>query len=113
MLWQPLRCSVSIMPGQCLGGDLLPLIELADIVVLAEDAGEVAAGEEDGAGARAAYEGRLLPEMGRIAVDPGLPANPAKAALILKAVDFAAAGADVARLQAGHGRAGARFEIFR
>jgi hypothetical protein len=50
--------------------------------------------------------------MGRITVDSGMPANPAKASLILKAVYFTEAGANVAGLQAEEGLAGALFQNF-
>jgi hypothetical protein len=48
-------------------------LELADLVILAEDTGQVALGEEDGAGAVHAHQWLLLAKMRRIATDPDVP----------------------------------------
>jgi len=85
--------------GQLLCLHLMAKILLADIPVLAEDAGEVAAGEEDGARARVAHQGRLLPKVRSIAGHPGPPAGAAVAPLIFQAVHLAAAGTDLTGLE--------------
>ena len=92
--------------GQANGAYFGALIQLADLVVLAEDAGKVAAGEEDGAGAVHAHQGRLLAEVRSVAVDPGVPFSTAEAQLVLQAVDAAMSGADLAGFKPGDGLAG-------
>jgi hypothetical protein len=89
------------------------LVELADIVVLAEYAEEIAAGEEDGAGAAAAHQGRLLPEVGSKAGNAREAAGATVAALVKETVHAADAGAKVARLQVGEGEGRPVLQNFR
>jgi hypothetical protein len=93
--------------GQDFRGDLSSLIKLADIVVLAKDAREIAPGEEYGAAAAAAYKRSLFTEVGRVAGYFGQSADATKATLVLQAVSATVPGADLTRLQAGLGPAGA------
>ena len=58
------------------------MIQLAYLVVLAEDAGQVAPGEEDGAGAARAHQRWLLAKVRSVAVDPGVPLSMAEAFLV-------------------------------
>jgi len=51
--------------------------EMADFVVLTEDAAQVAGGKKDGAGAVAAHQGTLLAEMGAVARDRSKSPNAA------------------------------------
>lgn len=72
-----------------------------DVVVLAKDAAEVAAGEEDGAGAGVALDAGFLAEVRGDDVDRGgFRADQAEARLDV-AVDAAAAGAEVAVPEVG------------
>src|SRR5687767_15220384 len=66
---------------------------LADVVVLAEDAAQVAVPEEDGAGAPPTAEAVFFAEMGEVGGDDGVPAGLAGGPLVLQPVDPAVAGA--------------------
>jgi len=62
--------------------------EVADVIVLAEDAAETAAGEEDGAGAVGADEGALFTKVGAEGGDAGLATGTAEAVLVGAAVNI-------------------------
>jgi hypothetical protein len=66
---------------------------LADVGVLAEDAAQVAAGEEDGAAAAPAAQAVFLAVVGEVAADPGEAAGQAGGRLVGQPVDAAVAGA--------------------
>ena len=68
--------------GQVPRRDLPPGLLLADVIVLTEEAGEIAAGEEYGARAGTANKAVLLPEVGGVAGDACKPAGAAEAPLI-------------------------------
>ena len=73
-------------------------------MVLAEDAAEVASGEEDGAGAVVALNAGLFAEMGRDDIDLcGLGADEAGSSRFV-AVHAAASGAEVTISEVGVGR---------
>src|SRR5439155_6184547 len=84
---------------------------LADVVVLAEDAAEVAVAEEDGAGAVPAPEAVLFAEVGEGAGDHGVAAGLARGPLVGQPVDPAIAGADPAVGQSRDGAADAFPEL--
>ena len=72
-------------------------------MILAEDAAEIAAGEEDGPGAVVSLYARFLAEVGRDNVDfCGLGANEADAGLFV-AIYATPAGAKVAVFEVGVG----------
>jgi len=98
--------------GESRRGDLPAHVLLADIVVLAEDAGQIAAGKEDGARAVATNEGRLFAEVRGKAGHSGPSPGTAEAAFIPQAVHAAAPGADLAGRQAGHSSMGAILQNF-
>jgi len=90
--------------------DFCAPVLLADLVVLAEDAGEVAAGKEYGPRAAATDEGRFLTEMRSEACYAGVSPAAAEAHVSGGAVGSAAPGADVAGLKAGESGTGAILE---
>ncbi len=101
------------LPGGSAGHDHVPVAELlggqvhavtgvGDVVVLAEDAAQVAHAEEDGAAAVVALDAGLLAEVGGDDVDLGLLADEAHARGLV-AVDAAETGAQVAVAQVGVG----------
>ena len=67
--------------------NLASFVALADVVILAEDAAQVAAGQKDRAAAAAAGQGALLAEVRAVAGDHRRGADPAGAALAFEAVD--------------------------
>ncbi len=76
-----------------MGADLLRRFgSLANAIVLAEAAVEVAAGEEEGAGTVNADQRLFLPEMGSVAGDPGMRPCRTETRLSCKPVDSAATG---------------------
>jgi hypothetical protein len=90
--------------GQVLRLYLLAGAALADLIVLAILAAQIAPGEKDGARSAAAHQGVFLAKVGAIAGDDGPLAGAAAGALGAQAaVDPALAGADVAGFQAGIG----------
>jgi hypothetical protein len=84
--------------GQPFGHDGLALHLPGDVVVLAEDAAEVAPGEEDRPRAAPAAQAVLLAEMREVGGDDRLPPDRAEAGDVGAAVDLAAAWADEAAL---------------
>lgn len=89
--------------GQLFRGSVEAIALVCDVVVLAEDAAEVASREEDGARAVVALYARLLAEMGRYDIDlGGLGADEADACLF-PAIHSAASRAEVAVSQVGVG----------
>src|SRR3972149_682510 len=91
--------------GQALGRDFLAAHLVADIVVLAEQATEVAAGEEDRAGAATADEWRLFAKVRAVAGDAGEVAALAVARRTGSAVNVAGAGTERTGGQQAAGRA--------
>ncbi len=88
--------------GQLFGLHLLPHANLADLVILAVLAGQVAPGEKDGARSTPAHQGGLLAKVRTIAGDNGPLAGVAAGALCAQAAIHAAlAGAQIAGFQAG------------
>src|SRR5215211_5067401 len=81
-----------------LGRDELALHLPRDVVVLAEDAAEVAPGEEDRPRAAPAAKAVLLAEVREVGGDDRLPPDRAEAGDVGPAVDLAAARADDAAL---------------
>ena len=79
--------------AESLDGEVVAFARLTPRVVLAVDAAEGAMGEEDGAGAPAAADGRFLAEMGPVAEDARQDARAAVTGLSGDAVDAAGAGA--------------------
>lgn len=57
------RLQLQVPLGQLLGGQVEAVALVGDVVVLAEDAAQVAAAEEDGAAAVVALQARLLAEV--------------------------------------------------
>ncbi len=88
--------------GQLFRLHLLPHANLADLIVLAVLAGQVAPGEKDGARSAPSHQGRLLAKVRSIARDDGPLAGVATRALRAQtAIHAALAGAEVAGFQAG------------
>src|SRR5271157_5897266 len=67
----------------------VPLSHVCDIIVLAEDAAQVAVGEEYGAGAMISDQWRFFPEMGKGAGDFQFCAGPAVSGFAIHATDKA------------------------
>lgn len=88
------------------------MIQLADLEVLAEDTGEIAAGKEDGAGATGSDKGRLLAKVRRVAVDPSLSLSSTEANLVFKAVDSTMSRTDLATFEPRDGLFGSFFQDF-
>jgi len=82
--------------AELLGADGLALAEVAYVVVLAEDATEVAAGEEDGTASAGADENGLFTVMRADRTYFQLIGNTAEAGLTFGAAGFALAGAECA-----------------
>ena len=78
-------------------GEVVALALLADLPVLAEDAGEVAAGEEDGARPAPSDERALLAEVRPGAVDTRLHPDAAAANLTVRSICTALVWAEAAR----------------
>ena len=76
---------------------------MCDVVVLAEDAAEVASREEDGARAMVALDAGLFAEMGGYDVDFGAFGGDQAEAGLLIAVDSAKPRAEVAVAEVGRG----------
>ena len=76
---------------------------MCNVVVLAEDAAEVASGKEDGAGAVMALDAGLFAEMGSYDIDLGGLGTDEADAGSFPAVDSAAPRAEVAVAQVGIG----------
>ena len=85
--------------GQFLRFDFLPVAQLADVVVLAELAVEVAPGEEDGAGATPPSQWVLFPQVGVVTGDDGPHAGLTRTGTLV-AVHAALPAAEVAGVQA-------------
>ena len=90
--------------GQLLRRGVEAVASVRNVVVLAEDAAEVAAREEDGPRAAVALDARLLAEMGGDDVDGGGAGADEAEARRLPAVDAAASRAEVAVPEVGVGR---------
>jgi len=86
-------------PRQAVKGDLPALGEMADGVVLAERAAQVAMSEEDRSRAANPDERPFFAEMGRIGRNFGEVTGSAGASLSLEPVDAAVAGTDAAIFQ--------------
>jgi hypothetical protein len=74
------------------------LAQLADLVVLAEDAAQITAGEEDRAAAAPAAQAVFLAAVGKEAGDDGVAANPADGPLVLQPVNATITRADYSPL---------------
>jgi hypothetical protein len=61
---------------------------VADVIILAEEAAEIAVGEKDSSRAAISDQRRLLPEMGKYARDHQLTSRPAVTQLSLGSVDL-------------------------
>jgi hypothetical protein len=68
-------------------GGFLPSTQVADIIILAEEAPKVTMGEEDGSRATISDQRRLLPEMGKNTRDHQLTSRLAVAQLSLGSVN--------------------------
>ena len=89
--------------GQLFRRGVEPIALMRDVVVLAEDAAEVASGKEDGARAVVALDAGFLAKVGGYDIDlGGLGADEADTGPF-PAVDAAASGAEVAIAQVGIG----------
>lgn len=89
--------------GQLFRRGVEAVAAVRDVVVLAEDAAEVAAGEEHGAGAMVALDAGLLAEVGGDDVDfGGRGADEAEAGFFIP-IDSALARAEVAMFEMGIG----------
>jgi hypothetical protein len=86
-------------PGQPFGGDLTAFAEMADRIVLAEPAAQVAVGEEDRARSVLADQWPFLAEVGRVGRHRGKEAGSAGSFFSLEAVDPAEAGTQGAALK--------------
>ena len=95
---------LDIPSGQLLRRGVEAVALVRNVVVLAEDAAEVAAREEDGARAIVALDARLLAEVGGDDVDRGGAGADEAEARRLPAVDAAASRAEVAVPEVGVGR---------
>jgi hypothetical protein len=80
--------------GEPLGRDELTAHLPRDVVVLAEDAAEVAAGEEDRPRAASAAQAVLLAEVREVRGDDGVPADRTETGHVRPPVDLAAARTD-------------------
>jgi len=89
--------------GQVAGRCLRPNARLADVVILTEDAAQVAHREEDSAAAFDAAEAVLFTEMGEIAGHQGEATCFADGRFICQAVDVAVPRTDPALGQTGDG----------
>jgi hypothetical protein len=97
--------------GESTGIDILArCLTLADVIILAKAATEVAASEKDGAGTALADQRRFLAEVRAIAGYPGQKSNAAATGLTGQPVDLAAAGAQSAAGQHLPGTVGALTE---
>ena len=85
--------------GQILDADLLAFPPVADLVVLAKNAVQVAVGEKDGAGPLAAHQGVFLAEMGPIRRHHGLIPGAAQPQLPVMPVHQAVPGTEIALAQ--------------
>jgi hypothetical protein len=85
--------------GQLLGRHLLALSQLADFVVLAINAPQIAAGEKDRARALPAAKRRLFPMMRTMAGHEGLGSHEAEAEVAFNSINRAMAGTDMATSQ--------------
>ena len=83
-------------PRQIFRPDFHAGVGLADVVVLAEDAAKIAAGEKDGAAAVPSAQAVLLAVVGSEARHASPPAHPAHAAIVFEAIDSAGPGAQPA-----------------
>jgi hypothetical protein len=115
MLWQPRSWSPSIIAEhhrrQLLRLHLTPRRELADVVVLAEHAAEVAHGEEDRAAALRAAQAVLLAEVREGRAHLGPAPDAADLGLVGQPVHLAVPGADPAAGELRHGLRGATGEL--
>jgi hypothetical protein len=90
--------------GELLGGGWFAAADLADVIVLAVEALQVAAGEKDGAGAAVAAEGVFFTKVGAVAGDDGQLAGATGAQLVaVETIDAAVTRADIARTEASIG----------
>jgi len=89
--------------GQFICVGLAALAHLADAVVLAVDALEVAIGKEDSARAAMSYQGWFLSEVGPVAGNDSLPAGIAFAKLVGRSIHLALAWAYPAACKNGIG----------
>jgi len=87
------------------------LVLLAYLVVLAEDAGQVASGEEYGARSVLAHQGRLFPIMWPGAAHPGQAADATKSPIPGQPVNLAAAWTDPALSELLHRFIGKGLEV--
>src|SRR5262249_25410865 len=99
--------------GELCRAHLVAVAGLRGVVVLAEDALEVAEREEDGAAPGPAAEAVLLAEMGEVARDARAPAGGADLGPVRKAVHTAVARAYLAADKRADGLFGAALQIAR
>src|SRR5574337_406668 len=106
MLWRhevdvvaPLRLQRQHHPREFVGPDLSPCALLAEIEVLAEDAAEVAPGEEYRAASVPPPKTTLLAKMGKITPHSCISAGSADLGLVRQTIDLAVPGTDPATLQ--------------
>ncbi|MFO7605651.1 MAG: hypothetical protein R6W72_05065 [Desulfurivibrionaceae bacterium] len=100
-------------PGQLRGGRLVARAEVAELIVLAEDAAEVAVAEKDGPRAGPADQNRFFPEVRGKARNPCQPPGPADPFPVGQPVDPAVTGAEPAIFQTGQGPGNPVAKLFR